>query len=66
MCGWMHGKSLAHAAVMGYQGMRGMVARGELIGVGVLVVIVDLRENYATLVTSAVELGPELPVDGED
>jgi len=31
--------SLVHAAVMGYQGMRGMVARGELIGVGVLVVI---------------------------
>jgi hypothetical protein len=31
--------SLAHAVVMGYQGMRGMVARGELIGVGVLVVI---------------------------
>lgn len=31
--------SLAHAAVMGYQGMRGMVDRGELIGVGVLVVI---------------------------
>ena len=30
--------SLAHAAVMGYQGMRSMVARGELIGVGVLVV----------------------------
>lgn len=31
--------SLIHAVVMGYQGMRGMVARGELIGVGVLVVI---------------------------
>ena len=31
--------SLAHAVVMGYQGMRGMVARGELIGEGVLVVI---------------------------
>ncbi|MHB1936755.1 MAG: DUF6632 domain-containing protein [Acidobacteriaceae bacterium] len=31
--------SLAHAAVMGYQGMRGMVARGELIGVGVLMAI---------------------------
>ena len=31
--------SLAHAVVMGYQGMSGMVARGELIGVGVLVVI---------------------------
>jgi len=31
--------SLAHAVVMGYQGMRGMVARGELIGVGVLLVI---------------------------
>lgn len=31
--------SLVHAVVMGYQGMRGMIARGELIGVGVLVVI---------------------------
>jgi hypothetical protein len=31
--------SLAHAAVMGYQGMRHMVARAELIGVAVLVVI---------------------------
>jgi succinate-acetate transporter protein len=31
--------SLVHAVVMGYQGMRGMVARGELIGVGVLIVI---------------------------
>ena len=31
--------SLVHAVVMGYQGMHGMVARGELIGVGVLVVI---------------------------
>jgi len=31
--------SLVHAVVMGYQGMRGMVAQGELIGVGVLVVI---------------------------
>ncbi len=36
---WMHGKSLAHAAVMGYQGMRHFVARGEMIGVAVLVVI---------------------------
>jgi hypothetical protein len=31
--------SLAHGVWMGYQGMRGMVARGELIGVGVLLVI---------------------------
>jgi hypothetical protein len=31
--------SLAHAAWMGYQGMAGMVARGELIGVGVLALI---------------------------
>jgi len=31
--------SLAHAAVMGFQAWRNMVARGELIGVGVLVVI---------------------------
>jgi hypothetical protein len=31
--------SLVHAAVMGYQGMRHFVARGELIGVAVLVVI---------------------------
>lgn len=31
--------SLAHAAVMGIQAMRGMVAHGELIGVAVLAVI---------------------------
>ena len=31
--------SFAHAAVMGTQALRGMVARGELIGVAVLVVI---------------------------
>jgi hypothetical protein len=31
--------SLAHAVVMGYQAERGMVARGELIGVAVLAVI---------------------------
>jgi hypothetical protein len=31
--------SLAHAAVMGYQGMRGMIPHGELNGVGVLAVI---------------------------
>ena len=31
--------SLAHAALMGIQACRNMVARGELIGVGVLVVI---------------------------
>lgn len=31
--------SVAHAVVMGYQGMRHFVARGELIGVAVLVVI---------------------------
>ncbi|MFT4114675.1 DUF6632 domain-containing protein [Silvibacterium sp.] len=31
--------SLAHAVVMGYQALRGMVMRGELIGVGVLIVI---------------------------
>ena len=31
--------SLVHAVVMGFQAMRNMVARGELIGVGVLVVI---------------------------
>ena len=31
--------SLVHAVVMGYQGMSSLVARGELIGVGVLVVI---------------------------
>jgi len=32
----MHGKSLAHAAVMGYQGMRHFVARGEMIVVALL------------------------------
>ena len=31
--------SFAHAAVMGTQAMRNMVARGELVGVAVLVVI---------------------------
>ena len=31
--------SFAHAAVMGTQAMRNMVARGELIGVAVLIVI---------------------------
>jgi hypothetical protein len=31
--------SFAHAAVMGTQALRNMVARGELIGVAVLVVI---------------------------
>ncbi len=31
--------SLAHAVVMGFQAFRGMVARGELIGVAVLFVI---------------------------
>ena len=31
--------SFAHAAVMGYQAMRNMIAHGELIGVAVLVVI---------------------------
>jgi hypothetical protein len=31
--------SLAHAAVMGYQGMRHMIANDELIGVGILAVI---------------------------
>lgn len=31
--------SLAHAALMGTQALRNMIARGELIGVGVLVVI---------------------------
>ncbi|MGC1870453.1 MAG: hypothetical protein WA700_05800 [Acidobacteriaceae bacterium] len=31
--------SLVHAPVMGCQGMRYMIARGELIGVAVLVVI---------------------------
>ena len=31
--------SLAHAAVMGYQAIRGMIEHGELIGVGVLAVI---------------------------
>jgi hypothetical protein len=35
----MHGKSLAHAVVMGYQGMRHFVVRGEMIGAGVLVVL---------------------------
>ncbi len=34
--GW---SSFAHAAIMGTQACRNMVARGELIGVGVLVVI---------------------------
>ena len=32
---------------MGYQGMCGMVARGELIGVGVLVVIVLRRSAWS-------------------
>lgn len=31
--------SLAHAALMGFQALRGMVARTELIGVAVLIVI---------------------------
>ncbi|GGH03296.1 DUF6632 domain-containing protein [Silvibacterium dinghuense] len=31
--------SLAHAVVMGYQAWRGMVMRGELIGVAVLILI---------------------------
>ena len=31
--------SLAHAAVMGYQGMRHMIAHGEMFGVVVLAVI---------------------------
>jgi hypothetical protein len=31
--------SLVHAVWMGYQGITGMVARGELIGVGVLALI---------------------------
>jgi succinate-acetate transporter protein len=31
--------SLVHAVVMGYQGMAGMVAHGELIGSGVLAII---------------------------
>ena len=31
--------SLTHAALMGTQAMRNMVARGELIGVAVLIVI---------------------------
>jgi hypothetical protein len=31
--------SLAHAAVMGFQAMRGLIERRELIGVGVLAVI---------------------------
>ena len=31
--------SLVHAAVMGYQAVLGMVARGELIGVAVLIAI---------------------------
>lgn len=32
----MHGKSLAHAAAMGYRRMRHFFARGEMIGVAVL------------------------------
>ena len=31
--------SFAHAAVMGFQALRNMIARGELIGVAVLAVI---------------------------
>jgi hypothetical protein len=31
--------SFAHAAVMGFQALRSMIAHGELIGVGVLIVI---------------------------
>jgi len=31
--------SLAHAAVMGFQAFRNLIARGELIGVAVLIVI---------------------------
>jgi|SRR5665213_1434793 len=31
--------SLAHAAVMGTQAMRGMISRGELAGVAILVII---------------------------
>ena len=31
--------SFAHAAVMGFQAWRGMVERGELVGVGILVVV---------------------------
>jgi drug/metabolite transporter superfamily protein YnfA len=33
------GSSLAHAVVMGYQALRGMVGREELAGVAVLIVI---------------------------
>ncbi|HEY1808668.1 MAG TPA: DUF6632 domain-containing protein [Acidobacteriaceae bacterium] len=46
--------SLVHAVVMGYQAWRGMVARGELIGVAVLAVIgvalIALRPGKAAAV----------------
>lgn len=44
--------SLVHAVVMGYQAERGMVARGELIGVAILAVIgvalIGLRPKRVT------------------
>ena len=39
LIGFTAWSSLVHAVVMGYQALAGMVARGELIGVGVLAVI---------------------------
>jgi hypothetical protein len=39
LIGFTAWSSLVHAVVMGYQAMAGMVARGELIGCGVLAVI---------------------------
>jgi hypothetical protein len=41
--------SLAHAVVMGYQGMRHMIAHGEMYGVVVLaVIVVTLRCSVAS------------------
>lgn len=31
--------SFAHAGIMGFQALRGMISRGELVGVGLLVVV---------------------------
>ncbi|MFZ1943074.1 MAG: hypothetical protein WA626_12845 [Acidobacteriaceae bacterium] len=59
----MHGKSLAHAAAMGYRRMRHFFARGEMIGVAVLAVI------GVTLLALAPKKSPvtwaALPGDGE-
>jgi hypothetical protein len=53
--GW---SSLAHAVVMGYQGMRHFVAHGEMIGVAVLVVIGVVLLALAPAKQATVERSP--------